>query len=358
MGENGEGSGEGSGEGKWGPYWGKKRVGGVSTSDGLFLAVLPVDGRASTVTHYLSMLVSACQCVSVPVSTRPSHALADTCSAAALETEPRGVSSRFVVERKQSMSKPHSAFLTAEHIVKDFGAHRVLDDVSISVSSGDVVSIIGPSGAGKSTLLRCMNLLETPTSGTLEIGDFRIAIGPGHKEATRKELSTLRRNVGMVFQNFNLFPHLTVTENISLAQRRVLGRSKADARERAAEILARMGLSDKADEFPNRCSGGQQQRVAIARSLSLDPQVMLFDEPTSALDPEVGAEILAVMRELADEGMTMMVVTHEMGFAREVADRLYVMVDGAIVESGQPQALMSDPQHPRTQQFLGAVLGR
>lgn len=256
------------------------------------------------------------------------------------------------------MSKPHSAFLTAEHIVKDFGAHRVLDDVSISVSSGDVVSIIGPSGAGKSTLLRCMNLLETPTSGTLEIGDFRITIGPGHKEATRKELSTLRRNVGMVFQNFNLFPHLTVTENISLAQRRVLGRSKADARERAAEILARMGLSDKADEFPNRCSGGQQQRVAIARSLSLDPQVMLFDEPTSALDPEVGAEILAVMRELADEGMTMMVVTHEMGFAREVADRLYVMVDGAIVESGQPQALMSDPQHPRTQQFLGAVLGR
>lgn len=256
------------------------------------------------------------------------------------------------------MSKPHSAFLTAEHIVKDFGAHRVLDDVSISVSSGDVVSIIGPSGAGKSTLLRCMNLLETPTSGTLEIGDFRITIGPGHKEATRKELSTLRRNVGMVFQNFNLFPHLTVTENISLAQRRVLGRSKADACERAAEILARMGLSDKADEFPNRCSGGQQQRVAIARSLSLDPQVMLFDEPTSALDPEVGAEILAVMRELADEGMTMMVVTHEMGFAREVADRLYVMVDGAIVESGQPQALMSDPQHPRTQQFLGAVLGR
>lgn len=256
------------------------------------------------------------------------------------------------------MSKPHSAFLTAEHIVKDFGAHRVLDDVSISVSSGDVVSIIGPSGAGKSTLLRCMNLLETPTSGTLEIGDFRITIGPGHKAATRKELSTLRRNVGMVFQNFNLFPHLTVTENISLAQRRVLGRSRADARERAAEILARMGLSDKADEFPNRCSGGQQQRVAIARSLSLDPQVMLFDEPTSALDPEVGAEILAVMRELADEGMTMMVVTHEMGFAREVADRLYVMVDGAIVESGQPQALMSDPQHPRTQQFLGAVLGR
>ena len=256
------------------------------------------------------------------------------------------------------MTESTKAYLTAEHIIKDFGDHRVLGDVSMSVNPGDVVSIIGPSGAGKSTFLRCMNLLETPTSGVLEIGDFKITIGPGHKKASKKELSTLRRNVGMVFQNFNLFPHLTVAENICLAQRRVLGRGKEEARNRAMELLERVGLKDKAEQYPGRCSGGQQQRVAIARSLSLDPKVMLFDEPTSALDPEVGAEILAVMRELANDGMTMMVVTHEMGFAREVGDRLYVMVDGVIVESGDPEVVMTTPQHERTKQFLGAVLGR
>ena len=249
-------------------------------------------------------------------------------------------------------------YLTAQKITKEFGSVRVLDEVSMDINSGDVVSIIGPSGAGKSTFLRCINLLETPTSGVLRVGDYEISIGPGHKHATKKELSTLRRNVGMVFQSFNLFPHLTAAENICLAQRRVLGRGKDEARVRAEELLERVGLKDKADAYPGRCSGGQQQRVAIARSLALDPNVMLFDEPTSALDPEVGAEILAVMRELADDGMTMMIVTHEMAFAREVGDRVYVMVEGRIVESGEPQQVMSKPNHPRTQQFLSAVMGR
>ena len=248
--------------------------------------------------------------------------------------------------------------LRAININKKFGPVQVLSDVSMDVNSGDVISIIGPSGAGKSTFLRCINLLETPTSGVLEIGEFKITIGEGHKHASKKELSTLRRNVGMVFQSFNLFPHLTVMENIALAQRKVLGRSKEEANDRALQLLERVGLGDKCDAYPGRCSGGQQQRVAIARSLSLDPQVMLFDEPTSALDPEVGAEILSVMRELAKEGMTMMIVTHEMAFAREVGDRLYVMVDGAIVESGDPREVMSQPVHARTRKFLSAVLGR
>jgi ABC-type polar amino acid transport system, ATPase component len=256
------------------------------------------------------------------------------------------------------MSTEKKTYLSARNITKDFGTTRVLDDVSMDIQSGDVVSIIGPSGAGKSTFLRCMNLLETPTSGTVEIGDFAITLGAGRSTASKKELATLRRNVGMVFQSFNLFPHLTVLENICLAQRRVLGRDAEQARVRAFELLDRVGLKDKSEEYPGRCSGGQQQRVAIARSLSLDPQVMLFDEPTSALDPEVGAEILAVMRELAEEGMTMMVVTHEMGFARQVGDKVHVMVGGRIVESGDPEQVMTQPSHERTRQFLAAVLGR
>lgn len=256
------------------------------------------------------------------------------------------------------MNNEKKTYLSARNITKDFGPVRVLDDVSMDIQAGDVVSIIGPSGAGKSTFLRCMNLLETPTSGTVEIGDFAITLGPGHSNASKKELATLRRNVGMVFQSFNLFPHLTVLENICLAQRRVLGRSADEARVRALQLLERVGLQDKAQEYPGRCSGGQQQRVAIARSLSLDPQVMLFDEPTSALDPEVGAEILSVMRELAEEGMTMMVVTHEMGFARQVGDKVHVMVGGRIVESGDPEQVMTQPSHERTRQFLAAVLGR
>jgi polar amino acid transport system ATP-binding protein len=256
------------------------------------------------------------------------------------------------------MNNEKKTYLSARNITKDFGSTRVLDDVSMDIQSGDVVSIIGPSGAGKSTFLRCMNLLETPTSGTVEIGDFAITLGAGRSAASKKELATLRRNVGMVFQSFNLFPHLTVLENICLAQRRVLGRDAEHARARALELLDRVGLRDKSEEYPGRCSGGQQQRVAIARSLSLDPQVMLFDEPTSALDPEVGSEILSVMRELAEEGMTMMVVTHEMGFARQVGDKVHVMVGGRIVESGDPEQVMTQPSHERTRQFLSAVLGR
>jgi polar amino acid transport system ATP-binding protein len=256
------------------------------------------------------------------------------------------------------MNSQKEIYLSAKNITKDFGTTRVLDDVSMEIESGDVVSIIGPSGAGKSTFLRCMNLLETPTSGKVEIGDFSITLAPGRNSASKKELAALRRNVGMVFQSFNLFPHLTVLENICLAQRRVLGRSKDEAQARALQLLERVGLKDKAGEYPGRCSGGQQQRVAIARSLSLDPKVMLFDEPTSALDPEVGAEILAVMRELAEDGMTMMVVTHEMGFARQVGDKVHVMVDGRIVESGTPEQVMTQPTHERTRQFLSAVLGR
>lgn len=250
------------------------------------------------------------------------------------------------------------SYLSAKNITKYFGEARVLDDVSMNIKPGDVVSIIGPSGAGKSTFLRCMNLLETPTSGEIEIGNFRITIGPGNSEPSTKELAILRRNVGMVFQSFNLFPHLTVLENVSLGQRKVLGRSKEEARAKSLQILERVGLSEKVDVYPGRCSGGQQQRVAIARSLAMDPKVMLFDEPTSALDPEVGAEILAVMRELANDGMTMMVVTHEMSFAREVGDAVYVMVDGQIVEHGDPHKIMSEPTHERTQKFLSAVLGR
>ena len=249
-------------------------------------------------------------------------------------------------------------YLKTEKITKSFGKSVAVDEVSLGVRAGQVVSIIGPSGAGKSTFLRCLNLLETPTSGEISIGDFKISIGPGHKYPTAKELAVLRRNVGIVFQGFNLFPHLTVIENVALAQRRVLGRGRQEARDRALQLLDRVGLKDKSEEYPGRCSGGQQQRVAIARSLALDPKVMLFDEPTSALDPEVGAEILSVMRELADDGMTMMVVTHEMSFAKDVSDVVCVMVEGRIIESGDPQIIMSEPGHERTRKFLSAVLGR
>lgn len=256
------------------------------------------------------------------------------------------------------MSDSIENYLKTEKITKSFGKSVAVDEVSLGVQAGQVVSIIGPSGAGKSTFLRCLNLLETPTSGEISIGDFKISIGPGRKYPTAKELAVLRRNVGMVFQGFNLFPHLTVIENVALAQRRVIGRGREEARDRALQLLDRVGLKNKSEEYPGRCSGGQQQRVAIARSLALDPKVMLFDEPTSALDPEVGAEILSVMRELADDGMTMMVVTHEMSFAKDVSDVVCVMVDGRIIESGDPRKIMTEPAHARTRKFLSAVLGR
>ncbi|GAA1789279.1 amino acid ABC transporter ATP-binding protein [Planosporangium flavigriseum] len=251
-----------------------------------------------------------------------------------------------------------AAFVRAANIVKAYGDHRAVDDVSMDLKAGEVVSIIGPSGAGKSTFLRCLNFLEMPTAGAVTIGDRSVAVGPDHATPSRKDLAALRRNVGMVFQSFNLFPHLTALRNISLPQERVLGRSRQEADERSRALLARVGLKDKADSYPSRCSGGQQQRIAIARALALDPAVMLFDEPTSALDPEVGMEVLAVMRELAGDGMTMVVVTHEMAFARDVSDRVVVMVDGAVVEDGSPEVVMSDPTNARTRQFLSAVLGR
>jgi polar amino acid transport system ATP-binding protein len=258
-------------------------------------------------------------------------------------------------DERQDMSRTSTSMVRLEAIAKAYGAHQVLTDVSLSVASGSVTALIGPSGAGKSTLLRCINLLERPDSGTIEVdGDL---LDLGHR-VPAKDLAALRRRVGMVFQSFNLFPHLTVLRNISLPQERVLGRSRSEADARSHELLERVGLADKAGQHPSRCSGGQQQRIAIARALALDPQVMLFDEPTSALDPELGLEVLAVMRELAAEGMTMIVVTHEMQFARDVSDHLVVMADGRIIEDGDPRQIMSDPTHERTRQFLRAVLER
>lgn len=246
--------------------------------------------------------------------------------------------------------------LAASHISKYFGDHKVLDDVSLNVRKGEVVSIIGPSGAGKSTFLRCINFLEVPYEGSVSLDTLTMSVVNGKLQNRGKDLAALRRKVGMVFQSFNLFPHLTAQRNITLPQERVLGRSRREAEQRALSLLRRVGLEDKARSYPSQCSGGQQQRVAIARALALDPLVMLFDEPTSALDPEVGTEVLAVMRQLAEEGMTMLVVTHEMRFAQNVSDRVLVMVDGRIIEEGSPDIVLMAPQQERTRQFLKAVL--
>ncbi|MCO6502983.1 MAG: amino acid ABC transporter ATP-binding protein [Acidimicrobiales bacterium] len=239
-----------------------------------------------------------------------------------------------------------------------FGDLVAVDDVSLTVDRGEVVAIIGPSGAGKSSFLRCLNLLETPTRGRIRVGDFTLQIDAGQPAPKAREVHRLRSHFGMVFQGFNLFPHLTALENISLAQRRVLGRPQDESDSRSRELLERVGLAEKALSYPGHCSGGQQQRIAIARALALEPAVMLFDEPTSALDPEIGLEVLQVMRELADEGVTMVVVTHELAFARDVSDRIVVMVSGAILEEGPPAQLLRHPQHARTRKFLSAVLDR
>ena len=240
---------------------------------------------------------------------------------------------------------------------KKYGVIQVLKDVDLSMAEGEVVSIIGPSGAGKSTFLRCLNYLETPSEGTISIGGARVVAG-GAKLPDKASLDHLRRVTGMVFQSFNLFPHLTVMDNITLPQRKVLGSSKEQAEEVANKLLKRVGLPDKASAYPARLSGGQQQRIAIARALALSPKVMLFDEPTSALDPEIGLEVLAVMRDLADEGMTMLVVTHEMHFARDVSDRIMVMGNGGVLEIGPSEQVMTQPANDRTRQFLKAVLDR
>ncbi len=232
---------------------------------------------------------------------------------------------------------------------KYFGDNEVLKGIDFHVDDGEVVCVIGPSGSGKSTLLRCVNRLEEPTSGTIVIEGVDIT-------DPEVDIDAVRSRIGMVFQSFNLFPHLTVLRNLTLAQQRVKGRSKDEAAEVARRNLEKVGLADRESAYPAHLSGGQQQRVAIARALSMDPDMMLFDEPTSALDPELVGDVLEVMRDLASEGMTMMVVTHEMGFAREVGDKLVFMDDGVIVEEGDPHEVLGNPQHERTQSFLSKVL--
>jgi polar amino acid transport system ATP-binding protein len=243
------------------------------------------------------------------------------------------------------------ATVRLEGVHKSFGELHVLRGIDLEVPPRSVVCVLGPSGSGKSTLLRCINLLEPPDEGRIFIEDHEITA-----YSDKDEVDYVRRRVGMVFQQFNLFPHKSVTENVTLAQRTVLKRPEEEARAKAVSLLERVGLSDKVEEYPERLSGGQQQRVAIARALAMDPHVMLFDEVTSALDPELIKEVLDVMRELAAEGMTMIVVTHEMGFAREVADQVVLMDDGIVVEQGPPAEVFENPREARTKRFLGLVL--
>lgn len=243
----------------------------------------------------------------------------------------------------------HAAGVSIKDLRKSYGSNEVLKGIDLEVAPGEVVCLIGPSGSGKSTLLRCVNLLEQPNQGTIHVGGF---------ESTDPDvdIDRMRRKVGMVFQQFNLFPHLSALQNCTIAQTKVLKRNQADASAAAMKNLARVGLEHLADRFPDQLSGGQQQRVAIARALSMDPELMLFDEPTSALDPETVGDVLSVMRNLAREGMTMLVVTHEMGFAREVADRVVFMDGGVVVEEGVAEKVISAPAHARTKEFLRRVL--
>ncbi len=247
----------------------------------------------------------------------------------------------------------------AAHVTKRYGDHLALDDVSLDVERGEVVCVIGPSGAGKSTFLRCINRLETIDSGTIELDGELIGyrrMGDVLRPLPQRLLAAQRRKLGMVFQGFNLFPHLTVLENVLEAPLRVIGTPRAVAVAAAERLLQHVGLADKSASYPADLSGGQQQRVAIARALAMQPEVMLFDEPTSALDPELVGEVLAVMRQLAEGGTTMVVVTHEIAFAREAADRVVFMADGQIVEVGPAEAVLAHPTHPRTIAFLEAVL--
>jgi len=247
----------------------------------------------------------------------------------------------------------------AEGVSKSFGSNEVLKSISLSVRPGEVLCIIGPSGSGKSTFLRCINHLERVDAGRLSVDGQVVGYrqhGDKLYELKPKEAARQRQDIGMVFQRFNLFPHMTALENIIEAPIRVKGLPKARAVERGNELLARVGLAEKGDHYPAQLSGGQQQRVAIARALAMDPKLMLFDEPTSALDPELVGEVLDVMKGLAASGMTMVVVTHEMGFAREVADELVFMDGGVVVEAGDPREVLANPQHQRTQAFLSKVL--
>jgi polar amino acid transport system ATP-binding protein len=246
-------------------------------------------------------------------------------------------------------TRPDDRAIEVRDLHKYFGALEVLRGIDLRVDRGEVVCVIGPSGSGKSTLLRCINRLEEPTSGRVLVGGVEVTDPDA-------DIDALRRRIGMVFQAFNLFPHLTALENLTIAQRRALRRPKQEATRVARENLDRVGLTDKQGVYPAQLSGGQQQRVAIARALSMGPELMLFDEPTSALDPELVGDVLAVMRKLAIEGMTMLVVTHEMSFAREVADRVVFMDEGVIVEQGVPAQVTGSPQHARTRTFLQRVL--
>jgi polar amino acid transport system ATP-binding protein len=247
----------------------------------------------------------------------------------------------------------------AVEVSKSFGSNHVLKNITLTVTRGEVLCVVGPSGSGKSTFLRCINHLETVDAGRLRVDGTLVGYrekGEKLHELKPKEAAAQRRDIGMVFQRFNLFPHMTAVENVIEAPMRVKGVNKATAVARARELLARVGLADKGAAYPAHLSGGQQQRVAIARALAMDPKLMLFDEPTSALDPELVGEVLDVMKELAKTGMTMIVVTHEMGFAREVADSLVFMDGGVVVESGNPRDVLANPQHQRTKTFLSKVL--
>ncbi|EZP60999.1 amino acid ABC transporter ATP-binding protein [Exiguobacterium acetylicum] len=241
------------------------------------------------------------------------------------------------------------SIIEVKNLKKSFGSNEVLKDINVSIAEKEVVCVIGPSGSGKSTFLRCLNRLEEITGGTVIIDDFDIT-------NPKVDINKVREEVGMVFQHFNLFPHKTVLENVTLAPIKVRKSDKDQAKKRALELLDKVGLREKANNYPGELSGGQKQRVAIARALAMNPKIMLFDEPTSALDPEMVGDVLAVMKQLALEGMTMVVVTHEMGFAREVGDRVLFMDGGYVVEENVPQALFDSPQHERTQSFLSKVL--
>ena len=249
------------------------------------------------------------------------------------------------------MATSNNVLISVQHLVKEYnhGTVHALNDCNLEIKKGEVVAIIGPSGSGKSTLLRSLNLLEQPTSGEIFFDGVDLA-------SKSVDIDLHRQKMGMVFQHFNLFPHKTVLQNITMAPVTLKKKTAEQAKEQAMALLERIGLSDKANEYPNMLSGGQKQRIAIVRALAMDPEVMLFDEPTSALDPEMVGEVLDLMRDLAKEGMTMAVVTHEMGFAREVADRVVFMADGKILEEGAPAELFDHPKDPRLQDFLSKVL--
>ena len=239
--------------------------------------------------------------------------------------------------------------INVEHLYKSFGKNEVLKDISIDIKQGEVVSVIGPSGSGKSTFLRCINLLETPTEGKISVAGVDLT-------DKKTNVTKAREKIGMVFQHFHLFPHLTVLENLTYAPLKVKRISKAEAEEKGFALLERVGLSDKQDAYPSSLSGGQKQRVAIARALAMEPDLMLFDEPTSALDPEMVKEVLDVMKDLAESGMTMLVVTHEMGFAREVADRVIFLDQGLLIEEGEPHDFFTNPKSERAKDFLDKIL--